>query len=73
MASVEDRLYLDLKGARERLCRASTGLPERHALALSGAVETIDRVAAFHCPQWSRFDMPELPPLQDPDGGRRGD
>lgn len=55
-----DRLYLDLKGARERLCRAQTHLGDKSArLSLGQALDDIDRVGAVWCPdQWSRFDQP---------------
>lgn len=60
-----DELYLRLKGAREKLCQAQTLLPEvanrHHRRALGFAIREIDRVAVFHCPQWSRFDVPEMP------------
>lgn len=62
-----DELYLRLKGAREKLCRAQVLLPEvarnSHGKALGRAIREIDRVAVFHCPQWSRFDVPEMPEL----------
>ena len=51
----QDRLYLDLKGARERLCRAQTGLEATDSLILQGAINRIDLVAC-DLPQWSRFD-----------------
>jgi hypothetical protein len=50
-----DRLYLDLKGARERLCRAQTGLNATDAGILQGALDRIDLVGC-DLPQWSRFD-----------------
>ena len=51
-----DRLYLDLKGARERLCRAQTGLNPTDSGILQGAIDRIDLVAAADLPQWSRYD-----------------
>ena len=74
-ADAVDELYLRLLGAREKLCAADVLLPTDsrgllHRRVLGDAVALIDRVASYHCPQWSKFDMP---PLEDPDGGRRGD
>lgn len=51
----QDRLYLDLKGARERLCRAQTGMNRADSGILQGAIDRIDLVAC-DLPQWSRFD-----------------
>lgn len=51
----EDRLYLDLKGARERLCRAQTFLDRDDIAVLQGALDRIDLVAC-DLPQWSRRD-----------------
>lgn len=52
----EDALYLALKGARERLCRASTLVADRvDQDLLSDAVRRIDLVGA-DLPQWSRHD-----------------
>ncbi len=61
-----DRLYLNLKGAREKLCLAQTLLPSTHAGGgtrargnLDRAIRLIDTVGAEWCPdQWSRFDQP---------------
>ena len=54
-----DRLYLDFKGARERLCRSQTELPQpEHRRMLQDAIDNVDRVAAFYCPQWSSYDLP---------------
>lgn len=59
-----DELYLRLLGAREKLCQAQVLLPEvgrkHYAKALDRAVDEIDRVGTFHCPQWSRFDVPDI-------------
>lgn len=60
-ADAVDRLYLDLKGAWERLCRSQVGLPATHGRMLGEAIERVDSVGAYHCPQWSRFDQPEVP------------
>lgn len=56
-----DRLYLDLKGARERLCRAQVNLPAHWRSDLDSAVAIIDNVGSSLCPgQWSTFDQPEV-------------
>ncbi len=67
-ADVTDDLYLDLKGARLRLCRAQVEvdvLPHAHAHrgALQEAIDIIDHVGSF-LPQWSKYDLPPLP--EDP-------
>lgn len=51
----DDRTYLDLKGARERLCRAQTGINPTDSALLQGAIDRIDLVAC-DLPQWSRRD-----------------
>ncbi|MEU7170208.1 hypothetical protein ABZ949_01800 [Micromonospora tulbaghiae] len=51
----KDRLYLDLKGARERLCRAQTGMNPTDSAILQGAIDRIDLVGC-DLPQWSRHD-----------------
>lgn len=55
-----DQLYLDLKGARERLCRAQTNASSADRLILGVAIERIDLVG-MDLPQWSRFDQPACP------------
>lgn len=58
----KDRVYLDLKGARERLCRAQVDIPAYWRSDLDQAVSLIDLVGSSQCPaQWSRFDQPEYP------------
>lgn len=60
----EDRLYLDLKGARERLCRAQTSerMNAFHREWLQGALDLIDTLGVWYCPQqWSKFDEPPVP------------
>lgn len=55
-----DRLYLDLKGARERLCRAQTHVPSHWRSDLQAALDHVDMAGSALCPaQWSRFDQPE--------------
>lgn len=54
-----DRLYLDLKGARERLCRAQTHVPAHWKSDLQAALDHVDMAGSSLCPQqWSRFDQP---------------
>lgn len=55
MEQEQDCYYLDLKGARERLCRAQTFAPAQDKDVLQGAVDRIDLVAS-DLPQWSRHD-----------------
>lgn len=55
-----DRLYADLHGARERLCRAQVHVADHWRGDLQVALDAIDRVGSAQCPsQWSRFDQPE--------------
>ena len=55
-----DRLYLDLRGARERLCRAQTHVPHHWISDLQVALDEIDLAGSALCPeQWSRFDQPQ--------------
>ena len=55
-----DRLYLDLKGARERLCRAQMVVPAHWRSDLQAALDHVDEAGSALCPrQWSRFDQPE--------------
>lgn len=57
-ALLRDRIYLDLHGAREKLCHAQTFLTDRaHRGLLDTAVASIDAVGSKVCrDQWSRFD-----------------
>lgn len=65
-----DRLYLDLKGARERLCRAQVSAPKRWRAELDLAVHCIDLVGSAVCPeQWSVYDQPEYPQPKGELGG----
>lgn len=62
-----DRLYLDLKGARERLCRAQMHVQPGHRQELQEALDLIDRLGVFYAPaQWSRFDEPDAPRWGEP-------
>jgi hypothetical protein len=55
-----DRLYLNLKGARERLCLAQMLVPPHWSSDLQAALDHIDQCGSALCPQqWSRFDQPE--------------
>lgn len=55
-----DRLYLDLKGARERLCRAQMHVPPHWRIDLQAALDHIDMVGSAVVPdQWSKHDQPE--------------
>lgn len=64
----DDDTYLNLKGAREKLCKAQTlisdcGALGRHARGnLGRAIVLIDAVGTEWCDQWSRFDQPAEPP-----------
>lgn len=59
-ANDADRLYLDLKGARERLCRAQVHVPTRWRSDLQIAMDAVDDVGSSVCPdQWSAHDQPE--------------
>jgi hypothetical protein len=57
----DDRLYLDLKGARERLCRASVHVPAHWQSDLSQAIRIIDNVGSSLAPIWSKDNQPEYP------------
>lgn len=52
---VHDQIYLELKGARERLCRAQMLVDESDCDVLGGAIDRIDLVAC-DLPQWSQRD-----------------
>lgn len=58
----DDRLFLDLRGARERLCRAQGHVPAHWRSDLQVALNVIDQVGSSVCPeQWSEHDQPEYP------------
>jgi hypothetical protein len=58
--SDDDQPYLDLKGARERLCRAQMHVPGHWISDLDTVIRIIDEVGSAVCPvQWSRFDQPD--------------
>lgn len=50
----------DLRAARERLCRAQVVVAPEASKQLQRALDEIDRVGVFFCPDWSRFSVPEL-------------
>lgn len=57
-----DELYLRLKGAREKLCRAQVlCADDTDRAALGKACDAIDYVGS-QLPQWSKFDLPEPVP-----------
>ena len=61
-----DAAYLNLKGARERLCRAQMHVPDHWRRSLDEAVHLIDEVGSSIAPaQWSVYDQPEYP--ENPD------
>lgn len=63
-------LYLDLTGARERLCRAQVSMHPQHRPEVQAALDTIDRLGVFYAPQqWSRHDMPPMPDPPESVGG----
>lgn len=55
-----DRYYLDLKGARERLCRAQVTALSPDKAILQEAIRCIDLVG-MDLPQWSEHDQPDAP------------
>jgi len=56
----DDRLYLDLKGALERLNRAQTFLPSWWRSEAQTAIDIVKRIGSSVCPgQWSKHDQPE--------------
>lgn len=68
----EDRVYLALKGARERLCRVQVDLvDEVDRAAIGKAIDGIDYVGV-QLPQWSRFDGPDVPPSDEVRQGHGG-
>ena len=61
-AARADRLYLDLKGALERLCRAQTHLPEHWRSDAQQAINIVQEIGSAVCPDsWSKHDQPEYP------------
>ena len=54
-------LYGALHHARESLCIAQVKVPEAaHRGELQSALDVIDRLGTYYCPEWSRFDMPDV-------------
>lgn len=69
---MRERICPSLRVARERLCVAQTDVkwPSQRA-ELQQAIDTIDRLGVFYCPDWSRWNEPLLPgegetPLDSP-------
>lgn len=61
-----DRLYLDLHGAREFLCRAQTHVPAHWIDTLSVALNCIDECGSSVVPDvWSKDAQPEYPEVPD--------
>lgn len=57
-----DRLYADLKGAREHLCRAQVNIPTHWRSDLQTAIDIIDQCGSSVVPdRWSDYDQPEFP------------
>lgn len=60
LAEKNDRLRLDLIGARERLCRAQVAVPRHWRSDLQSAIDIIDQAGSAVCPStWSRYNQPE--------------
>lgn len=58
----DDRLYLDLKGALERLSRAQTHLPAHWRSDMDNAISIVKQIGSACCPDlWSEHDQPEYP------------
>lgn len=56
------RLYLDLKGALERLCRAQTYMPTHWRSDAQQAINIVQEIGSAACPDaWSKHDQPEYP------------
>lgn len=50
-----------LRGARERLCIAQTHAEwPSHRDQLGEAIKTVDRIGTFSCPDWSKYDVPDI-------------
>jgi len=58
----EQRTFLDLKGALERLCRAQTHLPDHWRSDAQQAINIVQEIGSAVCPDsWSKYDQPEYP------------
>lgn len=56
----QDRLYLDLKGALERLCRAQAHLPSHWRSDAQQAINIVQEIGSAVCSDvWSKYDQPE--------------
>lgn len=68
-----ERLCGALRSARESLCVAQTDAEwASHRQWLQEALDTIDRIGAFSCPSWSRFDLPTVAPTEEQDDAAGG-
>lgn len=57
-----ERMYLDLKGALERLCREQTFVPSHWRSDMQTAIDIVKQVGSSVCPDaWSEHDQPEYP------------
>ncbi len=57
-----DRMYLDLKGALEKLSRAQTHLPDHWRSDAQRAIDIVKEIGSATCPDvWSKHDQPEYP------------
>jgi hypothetical protein len=62
-----DRLCASLRSAREKLCVAQTDVEHAsHRQWLQEALDHVDRIGVFCCPDWSRYNQPPLPEKTDP-------
>ena len=58
----EQRTFLDLKGALERLCRAQTHLPDHWRSDAQQAINIVQEIDSAVCPgSWSKYYQPEYP------------
>lgn len=54
-----DRLYLDLKGALERLCRAQANMPAWWRSDAQQAIDIVQEIGSAVCAEsWSKYDQP---------------
>lgn len=68
-----DAIYLNMKGALERICRAQVLVPAEadvERAALDSAARAVQYVGWSLCPeQWSRFDAPMVNPSDEGSSG----
>lgn len=59
--TVSDRICPNLRIAREELCIAQTDVTRPlHRMDLQTALDAIDRVGVFTCPDWSKHNLPSV-------------